>query len=102
MTVRISLGLFRISKSCKHKLIYSRLLVVCYSFYTVWLQISMIEYFRDFCEFGYDHENFCYETFLTAASSTALDTSKSRKTSESRKSGKIRKFKTTEIWSHTV
>ena len=58
---------------------------------TVWLQISMVEYFRDFREFRYDHENFCYEIFLTAAPSTALDTSKSRKTSESRKSGKITK-----------
>ena len=46
---------------------------------------------RDFCEFRYDHENFCYEIFLTAASSTALDTLKSRKTSESQKSGKITK-----------
>ena len=26
---------------------------------------------------NFDHENFCYEIFLTAASSTALDTSKS-------------------------
>ena len=73
-----------------------------YPWYTVWLQISVVEYFRDFCEFGYDHENFCYKIFLTAASSTALDTSKSRKTSESQKSGKIQKLKTTEIWSHTV
>ena len=47
--------------------------------------------FRDFREFRYDHENFYYKIFLTAASSTALDTSKSRKTSESRKSGKITK-----------
>ena len=58
---------------------------------TVWLQISVVEYFRDFREFHYDHKNFCYEIFLTAASSTTLDTSKSRKTSESRKSGKIMK-----------
>ena len=59
--------------------------------YTVWLQISAVKYFRDFREFRYDHENFCYEIFLTAAYSTALDTLKSRKTSESRKSGKITK-----------
>ena len=47
--------------------------------------------FHDFRELRYDHENFCHETFLTADYSTALDTSKSRKTSESRKSGKITK-----------
>ena len=69
----------------------SRLKFVCKVANTVWLQISVVEYFRDFREFSYDHENFCYEIFLTAASSTALDTSKSRKTSESRKSGKITK-----------
>ena len=39
-----------------------------------------------FCDFHYDHKNFCHEIFLTAAYSTGLDTtSKSRKTNESRK-----------------
>ena len=57
----------------------------------------MVKYFCNFHEFHNDHENFCHEIFLTAAYSTGVYTSKSRKTSESRKSGK-----TTEIWSYTV
>ena len=32
----------------------------------IWLQISMVKYFHDFCEFYYDHEIFCYNIFLTA------------------------------------
>ena len=59
---------------------------------TVWLQISVVEYFRDFREFCYDHENFCYEIFLTAAFSTALDTSKSQKIRQDHESLRPWKF----------
>ena len=68
---------------CKHKTILQSSTMI--------YRMALVEYFCDFREFRYDHENFCYEIFLTAASSTALDTSKSRKTSESQKSGKITK-----------
>ena len=62
-----------------HALILAVALISCTLLFsssnTVWLQISLVKYFRDFREFRYDYENFCYEIFLTAASSTALDTS---------------------------
>ena len=60
--------------------------------HTIQLQFFVVKYFHDFCEFHNDHENFCHENFLTAAYSTGLDTSKSRKSNESQKSDKITKI----------
>ena len=50
--------------------------------FTVWLQIFMKQYFR---EFHNNHENFCHEMFLKTAYSTVLDSSESQKINESRK-----------------
>ena len=59
---------------------------------TVWLQISMVEYFLDFREFHYDHENFCHEIFLTAAHSTGLDTLNHEKPMNHENQARSRKF----------
>ena len=43
--------------------------------HTIWLQIFVKQYFRDFCEFHNDHENFCHELFLKTAYGTGLNCS---------------------------
>ena len=83
--------LIKLKLGCKHKTILQSSTMI--------YRMALVEYFRDFCEFRYDHENFCYEIFLTLASSTLQN---HEKPVNHKNQARSQKFKTTEIWSHTV
>ena len=69
---------------------------------TVWLQIFMKQYFRDFHEFHNDHENFCHEIFLKQLIVQDLTLQNHEKSMNHENMQRSRKYKTTKIWSYTV